>query len=121
MTKDVKAVDRRIKAELKKLKTIFKDLDKDSLWLHDGLIHRAAFMRITLEDYETDINENGSVEMFSQSPDQKPYERARPVMQFYNTTNKNYQSIIKQLTDLLPKEEKDNTLEMIVDGLRKPQ
>lgn len=113
-------VNKRIRKEFLKLRKIFKKIDEDTFKIYDGLLNRAAFMRITLEDYEKDINENGSVEMFSQG-NQEPYERARPVMQFYNTTNKNYQSIIKQLTDLLPRDEKETTLKEIVDGLQKPQ
>lgn len=120
MSKKKLSKDERIRKEFLKLRRSFKEMEKDKKNLTDGLINRAAFMRITLEDYEKDINEKGSIEMFSQG-DQKPYERARPVMQFYNTTNKNYQSIIKQLVDLLPDEKQDTTLKDIVNGLQKPQ
>ena len=67
----------------------------------DGLINRAAFMRISLEDMELDIHKDGFVEMFSQSETQTPYERERPVARLYNSMNKNYQSIIKELTSHL--------------------
>ena len=97
--------EERINNEKKRLTDIFQEIDEDKLDIVDGLINRASFMRITLEDYEKDINENGSVEAFSQSEKLEPYERGRPVVGFYNTMNKNYQSIIKQLIDLLPKEE----------------
>lgn len=63
-------------------------------------------MRVTLEDWENDIDKNGYVEMFTQSEKTDPYERERPVARLYNTMNKNYQSIIKQLSDLVPKEVK---------------
>jgi hypothetical protein len=43
--------------------------------------------------------------MFSQSPDQEPYERERPQARRYIAMNKNYQSIMKQLGDRLPKVE----------------
>ena len=62
-------------------------------------------MRVTLEDYEKDLDENGYVEMFSQSEKTEPYERERPVARLYNTMNKNYQSIMKQLSDMLPKQQ----------------
>lgn len=120
MSKKELTKDERIKREFNKLKKSFKDLDKVQMNFVEGLLQRAAFMRITLEDYEKDINEKGSVEMFSQSAEQIPYERARPVVGFYNTTNKNYQSIIKQLSDLLPTEQREQTLEDIVNGLKKP-
>lgn len=120
MSKKELTREERIRKEFLRLKRSFKDLDKVKMNIVDGLLNRAAFMRIALEDYEKDINENGSIEMFSQSDDQIPYERARPVMQFYNTTNQNYQRIIKQLVDLLPNNQKEKTLEDIVSGLQKP-
>lgn len=72
----------------------------------EGLIQRAAYLRITLEDFEVDLDENGFVEMFRQGESQEPYERKRPVADLYNTMNTSYQKAIKQLTDLIPKEEK---------------
>ena len=42
-------------------------------------------------------------EMFQQG-EQEPYERERPVAKQYNSMNTSYQKIIKQLTDLLPKQ-----------------
>ena len=95
--------DARINAEEKRLRTIYKKIDKDNKAIIDGLIQRAAYMRITLEDWEKDIDENGYIEMFTQSEKTDPYERERPVIRLYNTMNKNYQSIIKQLSDLVPK------------------
>lgn len=92
---------KRIKKELSKLKKIYKDIPKDKMVIVDGLINRAAFMRISLEDMELDIHKDGFVEMFSQSETQTPYERERPVARLYNSMNKNYQSIIKELTSHL--------------------
>ncbi|MBE2905396.1 hypothetical protein NST18_12885 [Anoxybacillus sp. FSL W8-0104] len=97
--------EERITREEKRLRKSYKDLPKDKMQVVEGLIRRAAFMRVTLEDMEKDLDENGFVEMFTQSEKTEPYERERPVARLYNTMNKNYQSIIKQLTDLLPKEE----------------
>ena len=92
---------KRIKKELSKLKKVYKDIPKDKMIIVDGLINRAAFMRISLEDMELDIHKDGFVEMFSQSETQSPYERERPVARLYNSMNKNYQSIIKELTSHL--------------------
>lgn len=111
--------DTRIKAEEKRLKRIYKNIDKDKKAIIDGLIQRAAYMRVTLEDYEKDIDEGGYTEMFTQSINTPPYERERPVARLYNTMNKNYQSIIKQLSDLLPKEvvkEEDDGFEAFVNA-----
>jgi hypothetical protein len=99
---DTKTKEERIKAEDRRLRTLFKELPKDTKALYDGLIKRAAYMRATLEDYEQDLDDKGYVESFVQSKDLAPYERERPVARLYNTMNKNYQSIIKQLKDALP-------------------
>lgn len=120
MKRDPKKIQRRINKERRRLDVIFEDLEGNAMDLYEGLVYRASFMRITLEDYEKDINERGSVDWFSQG-DQEPYERARPIVQLYNTTNKNYQSIIKQLTEMLPQEVEKETMQEILDGLQKPK
>lgn len=96
--------DERINAEEKRLRKSYTDIPAENATVTDGLIRRAAYMRITLEDYEKDLDEKGYVEPFSQSPNTPPYDRERPVARLYNSMNKNYQSIIRQLNDLLPKE-----------------
>ena len=103
-TKKETTKEERIKKEVRRLKRIYKNIDKDKKAIIDGLIQRAAYMRVTLEDWEKDIMENGCIEMFTQSDKTDPYERERPVARLYNTMNKNYQSLIKQLSDLVPKE-----------------
>ena len=113
------SIDERVCQEEKRLRKSYKDLTGDKMTIVDGLIRRASYMRIALEDYEVDIIQNGAVEMFTQSERTPPYERERPVMRLYNTMNKNYQSIIKQLSDLLPKEtakEKDDGFDNFVDN-----
>jgi hypothetical protein len=111
-------IDERIKKEERRLKRIYKNIDKDNKAIIDGLIKRAAYMLVTLEDWEKDIGENGYYEMFTQSLNTPPYERERPVARLYNTMNKNYQSIIKQLSDLVPKpdtkKEKDDGFDAFI-------
>ena len=112
--------DDRIKKEEKRLKRIYKNIDKDKKAIIDGLIQRAAYMRVTLEDWEKDIMENGSIEMFTQSEKTDPYERERPEARIYKTMKKNYQSIIKQLADLMRKEvevvEEDDGFEAFINS-----
>ena len=94
---------RRINKEVKRLKDIYVDISPNMIATLDGLIYRAAWMRIQLEEYEKDLNEHGYIEMFTQSNKTAPYERERPAARLYNSTNGNYQKLIKQLSDLLPK------------------
>ena len=94
----------RISTEEARLRKNYKEIKRDKAAIVDGLIRRAAYMRISLEDMENDLDDKGFYELFSQSENQEPYERERPVARQYQSMNKNYQSIIKQLSDLLPKE-----------------
>ncbi len=94
----------RVKTELKRLSQHYDSLSDARRSVADGLIARAAFMRIEMEDLEKDLDENGWTELFSQGK-QEPYDRARPQGQLYNALNANYQKVIKQLDAMLPKEE----------------
>lgn len=100
---DSKELAKRIKLEERRLTKAFAEIDEKRKSTTSGLIQRAAFMRVSLEDLEKDLKENGFTELFSQG-DQEPYQRERPAAKIYNNLNGGYQKIIKQLTDLLPKE-----------------
>ena len=98
-----KTKEQRIRAEKARLKKLYRNLPKEAAGTVAGLIDQAAFMRIEREDTADDLRENGWTEKFQQSERLEPYDRARPIGQAYNSTNANYQKIIKQLTALLPK------------------
>lgn len=99
-----KTKESRIKAEKRKLAKNYADLAPARKSIANGLIERAAFMRVELEDLEADLQAKGWTELFSQG-NQEPYSRARPQGQTYNAVNANYQKIIKQLDAMLPKDE----------------
>ena len=118
-TKKVLTREEQISKEKRRLNSIYRNIPKENKSIIEGLIQRAAYMRITLEWMEVDLDENGFVELFSQSEKTEPYERERPIARLYNTMNKNYQSIIKQLSDLIPKQEvkvKDDGFDDFVNG-----
>lgn len=104
--KKEKTKEEKIKAELSRLRRIYKEIEERKKKTVEGLIERAAYMRVTLEAFEVDLDENGFTEQFQQGKEQEPYERKRPVADLYNTMNTSYQKAVKQLCDLLPKEEK---------------
>lgn len=118
--KELEGLESRIKQEYETLSVQFPGIDKNKQTIVNGLIQRAAFMRVSLEDLENDLNENGFTELFSQG-DQEPYQRKRPSADLYNTMNANYQKIVRQLTDLLPKDlglpkEAEDGFEEFVEG-----
>lgn len=96
-------MENRVDSEVERLKSLFKDIPKNQLNVAEGLIIQAARLRVLLDDNWKDILENGEYEKFSQSESQVPYDRKRPIVDNYDNRDKTYQSIINQLTDLLPK------------------
>lgn len=110
--------ERLIRKEKNRLLRLFQAVDEEKVKVVGGLIERAAFLRIHLDELEDDLNGNGWTEWFSQG-DQDPYKRSRPEAEQYHKLNANYQKIVKQLTDLLPKAERpaqDDGFEGFVRG-----
>lgn len=93
----------RVTAEKNRLKKLYANLPDDKKKLAVGLIERASFMRVELEDLEAFLAQNGWTEPFSQG-NQEPYDRARPHGQTYNAIVDKYQKTIKQLDAMLPKD-----------------
>ena len=111
-------MEKRIKREKNRLAKFYKNLEPSKKEIAMGLIGRAAFMRVQLEDLEEDLQANGWTEPFQQGS-APPYDRARPAGQTYNTLNANYQKIIKQLDAMLPvapPKQEDDGFEGFVDG-----
>ena len=90
--------------EISRLTEIYKGLPPKQFALAQGLIAEAARLRVRCNDLWEDLQEKGEVELFAQG-DQEPYERERPASRIYTAANKSYQSIIKQLNDMIPKDE----------------
>lgn len=90
------------KSEYERLMEIYQGLPANKLAVAEGLIRQAARLRVRLDALWTDLRKNGETEMFSQSAGAKAYERERPASRAFTSTDKAYQSIIKQLNDLCP-------------------
>jgi len=99
-----KSQEARIKAEKNRLTKIYKNIESTKKQVALGLIENAAKQRIMVEDLWKDLQENGYTELFKQSDKFPPYERKRPAAELYGTTSAQYGKTLKQLTDLLPKE-----------------
>ncbi|AQT56844.1 TPA: hypothetical protein ONV50_002047 [Enterococcus faecium] len=113
---DLQERNRLVSAEERRLNKLFKDIDKDKKKVVSGLITQAARLKILLDEMWIDISEKGDYELFSQSENQKPYERERPVAKQYNSRDQAYQRVIKQLTDYLPEEKREPTKNAALDG-----
>ena len=117
--KKILSKEERIAKEKRRLNTIYKEIEERKKKTVEGLIERCAYMRVTLEDLEKDLDLNGFTEKFSQG-NQKPYDRKRPAAEIYQGMNTSYQKGIKQLSDLIPKDtggnKKDDGFEEFVNG-----
>lgn len=97
--------DEIIKAERKKLNGVYLKLESKTKKSVSSLIDEAAFMAASLYELRKIINEKGYTEEYQNGENQKGVKKCSEV-EIYIQLSKNYMSIIKQLTDLLPKEDK---------------
>lgn len=100
-TSEKTSIDKRIDKEIKKIKTILKDLPEDRIKSVESLMRNAAFMTITLEDLQSTIKENGVVSEY-QNGDNQWGTKKSPEVEIYNVMIKNYMALMKQITDMLP-------------------
>ena len=90
------------RAEIERLTDLYRGLPPKQFALAQGLIIQAARLRVRLDKLWAELLEKGETEWFTQSDKTDPYERERPASRTFTATDKSYQSIIKQLNDMLP-------------------
>lgn len=103
-------VTTRIEREKERLLTIFRDLDENKLKTCATLIDRAAFITVSLEDLEEQLNETGWVETYQNGENQSGLKKAAAADVHISLT-KNLNAIVKQLLDLVPPAQKASRLE----------
>lgn len=106
-----------IKKEEKKLNTIFKDIPEDKKSLCEGLIKNAAFMYVTLEELQKEINENGAMIKY-QSGNGFDTIRDNPAQKAYTTMISRYTGIIDQLNKMLPSDKTMQNNDELLDFLK---
>src|SRR5699024_2581721 len=104
-----------VKKEKNRLKRIFSNIESNQMQVVSGLITQAARLRVLLEETWEDITNGGDYELYSKSEKVEPYERERPVAKLYNSRDQSYQKVIKQLVELLPKEEQQEDTDYVED------
>lgn len=102
---DKKSKEEIIYAEKLKLNKISVRYDSNTKKATASLIDEAAFMAASLYELRKIINEKGYTEEYQNGANQKGIKKASEI-EIYNTMIKNYQATVKQLTDLIPKEER---------------
>lgn len=107
--------EKRIRKEIRRLNEIFKDLDSNKLEAVDSLIKRAAFITISLQELEVELNEKGWTEEYINGRNQKGIKKAAAA-EAYNGLTKNLTAIMKQLLDLVPPAQKASRLAEMMGG-----
>lgn len=97
---------RTVDSEIARLTELYKGLPPKKFALAEGLIVQAARLRVRLDTLWAEIEEHGDVDYnFTQSREKtEPYERERPCAKVFTATDKNYQTIMRQLDAMLPAE-----------------
>lgn len=93
--------DKRIKEEQSKLLELFKNAPQNDLMMLMPLIQNASFMKVTLDDLQSAINEKGCAESYKNGENQFGIKQSAE-LQAYNTTIKNYSAILMKLFAVLP-------------------
>lgn len=100
----------RLKKEKTRLLALFQDLEPNKLETCLALIDRAAFITISLQDLEAQLNETGWVEYYQNGETQSGWKKAAAADCHISLT-KNLNTIIKQLLELVPPAQKRSKLE----------
>ena len=91
----------RIKQEYDRINIFFEELNENQKAVISPLIQNASFMRVTLEDLQKIISEQGPVEQYRNGENQYGMKQSA-ALQSYNALMKNYAAVIKTLECFLP-------------------
>lgn len=109
--------EKEIKAEVVRIKKMFKEMSKEKLKIIEGLINEAAFMKITLEGIRQELLEEGTTEWFQQGA--QKFKRQHPSVDTYTTLISKYSTVMNQLLNQLPEEEKKNEVDALMNFVQK--
>ena len=111
-TKDL-TKEARVTKEKKRLNKLFKDLEPNKLSTCRALIERAAFITVSLEDLEEQLNEVGFTEYYQNGDKQSGWKKSAAADVHISLT-KNLTTITKQLLELVPAAQKKSKLEELM-------
>lgn len=88
------------------LKNAFNEMNNETGMLGLSLLKELEFMKSTITKLQREVKQKGVVTLMDQG--KYSVERANPALVQYNAMVKNYQSTVKQINDLLPKDLSDS-------------
>lgn len=95
--------DAQIKKEIKKINSLFKDLDKNTKKAVEALIQNAAYVSVTLKELQNTLNRNGLTCEYQNGENQWGTKKS-PEIEIYNTMFKNFIGAMKAINDFIPKD-----------------
>ena len=99
----------RIKKEKARLSKLFEGLEKNKRETCAALIDRAAFITVSLEDLEEQLNEAGWTETYQNGENQNGVKKSAAADVHISLT-KNLNAIVKQLLEMVPPAQKAGRL-----------
>lgn len=102
-----KTKENRIKREKNKIKKILVDVPESKLKLNEKLIENVAFMAVTLEDLQKQINEEGSV-IVAKNGNGFDVTQEHPAQKAYVAMMAKFTPAMSQLMSLLPDNKTDS-------------
>jgi hypothetical protein len=108
----------KINNEIVRLTSLFDKIDDNARNVVLSLIDSAAFMTVMLRELEIEINKNGCISEYKNGENQYGTKKS-PEVEVYNAMVKNLSSVIKQLTDLIPKDERGKSNDELMKYLRR--
>ena len=109
-----KTKEERIRQEYGRMKELFAAMPENELDFCDPLLQNAAFMKVTLEDLQQAINENGVTDQYQNGANQSGT-KASADLQAYNSLAKVYNALMDKLSAKLPKIMKQSRLAALRD------
>jgi hypothetical protein len=106
--------DQRIMKEYLRMSELFASMPENELNFCDPLLQNAAFMKVTLEDLQVAINENGVTDQYQNGANQSGT-KASADLQAYNSLAKVYNALMDKLSGKLPKIMKQSRLAALRD------
>lgn len=100
-----KSKDKKIKAELSKLRKVFKNLPEKQRKTVEKLLESAAFSAVSMEELQEIINVEGYETEYQNGENQKGKKQS-VALTSYLSLQKNYTKIIDTLLKYVPPEEK---------------
>jgi len=110
--------DEKIKTNERRIKRLFRDIEKDRRQFVDAIIYQFAFTTVTLERLVAELNAGDVLEHFEQG--KQKFMRENPALKSYNTTVKSFTALANQLLNALPRPQQKSAGDELMSFITKP-